>query len=298
MATFATNNADLARYATRPGYATWIQLISMPIAYGIIGFFGIFVTSASQVIFGELFWDPNGLLDEFLIQDYSSRRRAGVFFIALGFSFAQVTTQIFANLIAAGNDTSALLPKYINIRRGAIICLVLAFAITPWNLLRTSFTFTSYLGSYQIFLSSIIGVIVSDYFFVRRGLINVPDLFKRSKLGDYYYTYGWNWRAYAAYIAGIVPCFPGFLHACGLESIPLGAQRLYVFALPVGIVTAGVVYGVLCHLSPPPGGMRRSWCEAGYAGTNAGLETLGEDLSYEEGKVVSAKASEKPDRLD
>jgi nucleobase:cation symporter-1, NCS1 family len=131
MATFATNNADLTRYARRPNDALWTQILGMPAAFGVIGFFGIFITSASGVIFGSIQWDPNSILDQFLTTDYSAGRRAGVFFIAAGFSFAQVTTQIFANLIAAGNDTAALLPRYINIRRGAIVCLVLSFAITP-----------------------------------------------------------------------------------------------------------------------------------------------------------------------
>lgn len=259
--TFATNNSDLTRYARKPNDALWTQLIGMPVAFGVVGFFGIFVTSSSQVIFGEVMWDPNALLDKFLTTDYSPGRRAAVFFIGAGFSFAQVTTQIFANLIAAGNDTAALLPRYVNIRRGAIICLILSFAITPWNLLKTSFTFTSYLGSYQIFLSSIIGVVLADYFYVRRGRLVVPDLFSRDHQGLYWYTGGVNWRGYAAYIIGIIPCLPGFLYQVGVKSVPLGAQRLYVFAMPVGIVVAAVAYAGLCHLSPPPGGLRKQWGE-------------------------------------
>ncbi|CAM1501695.1 Fc.00g036790.m01.CDS01 [Cosmosporella sp. VM-42] len=261
FSTFATNNSDLTRYATRANDALWTQIIGMPVAFGVVGFFGIFVTSSSQVIFGEINWDPNGILDSFLTTDYSPSRRAGVFFIALGFSFAQVTTQIFANLIAAGNDTAALLPRYVNIRRGAVICLVLSFAITPWNLLKTSFTFTSYLGSYQIFLSSIIGVILSDYFLVRRGHIVVQNLFTRDPNGLYWYNSGINWRAYAAYITGIIPCLPGFLFQVGVKSIPLGARRLYVFALPIGIIVSGIAYAIFCHISPPPGMMVEGWHE-------------------------------------
>lgn len=261
FATFATNNSDLTRYARRPNDALWTQIIGMPVAFGVVGFFGIFVTSSSQVIFGEINWDPNGILDAFLLTDYSPRRRAGVFFIAPGFSFAQVTTQIFANLIAAGNDTAALLPRYVNIRRGAVICLVLSFAITPWNLLKTSFTFTSYLGSYQIFLSSIIGVILSDYFWVRRGYLIVSNLFTRDPQGLYWYHGGVNWRAYVAYIIGIIPCLPGFLFQVGVKSIPLGARRLYVFALPVGIIVPAIAYVVICHFSPPPGGVMKGWLE-------------------------------------
>lgn len=224
FATFATNNSDLTRYARRPGDALWTQIIGMPVAFAVVGFFGIFVTSSSGVIFNEIIWDPNRLLDRFLIVDYSAKTRTAVFFIAAGFSFAQVTTQIFANLIAAGNDTAALLPRYINIRRGAILCLVLSFAITPWNLLRSSISFTSYLASYQIFLSSIIGVLLCDYFWVRRGRLVLSDLFSRNRDGLYLYRGGVNWRAYVAYLTGIVPCLPGFLYHVGVRSIPIGAR--------------------------------------------------------------------------
>ncbi|KAF7554427.1 hypothetical protein G7Z17_g2889 [Cylindrodendrum hubeiense] len=288
FATFATNNSDLTRYARRPNDALWTQIIGMPVAFGVVGFFGIFVTSSSQVIFGEINWDPNGILDAFLTTDYSPRRRAGVFFIGLGFSFAQVTTQIFANLIAAGNDTAALLPRYVNIRRGAVICLVLSFAITPWNLLKTSFTFTSYLGSYQIFLSSIIGVILCDYFWVRRGYIVVPNLFTRDPKGLYWYHGGVNWRAYAAYVIGIIPCLPGFLFQVGVKSIPLGARRLYVFALPVGIIVSAITYAVICHFSPPPGGVMIGWQEdidsdLILSGEDAEVKSFGEDTTPTKG---------------
>ena len=111
MATFATNNADISRYARKPKDAWWTQLFGVPIAYGFIAFFGVFVTSASKPILGEIYWDPMMILDGFLTQSYDSATRAGVFFIALGFSYAQCTTMIFANLIAAGNDTSALWPR-------------------------------------------------------------------------------------------------------------------------------------------------------------------------------------------
>ncbi|KAF2793927.1 NCS1 nucleoside transporter family [Melanomma pulvis-pyrius CBS 109.77] len=253
MATFATNNADISRYARKPKDALWTQFFGMPIAFGVIAFFGIFVTSASKVIFGEVQWDPNLILDGFLTQSYDPKTRCGVFFIALGFSFAQVTTMIFANLIAAGNDTSAMWPKYINYRRGAIICMIIAFAINPWNLTKTSFAFTSYLGAYQIFLSNIIGVIISDYFFVRKGNYDIAGLFSTSHTGTFWYSQGWNWRAYAAYFAGIIPVFPGFLAQVGVKGVPLGAQRLYIFALPVGICVSASVYWGLCMWSPVEG---------------------------------------------
>jgi cytosine/uracil/thiamine/allantoin permease len=89
------------------------------------------VTSASQVIFGTTQWDPTATLDGFLTVSHDAQTRAGVFSITLGFSFAQVTTMIFANLISAGNHTAAMVPRFITYQRGAIICLIIGFAINP-----------------------------------------------------------------------------------------------------------------------------------------------------------------------
>ncbi|KAF2493422.1 hypothetical protein BU16DRAFT_551281 [Lophium mytilinum] len=253
MATFATNNADISRYARHPNDALWTQFFGLPLGYGLISFFGVFVTSSSKVIFGKILWDPNAILDGFLTMEYDSKTRTGVFFIALGFTFAQVTTMIFANLIAAGNDTAAMWPRFIKYRRSAVICMIIAFAINPWELTKTSFTFTSYLGSYQIFLSGVIGVIISDYFLVRKGNYDVNALFSTSRQGPYWYWHGMNFRAYTAYFTGIVPVFPGFLHSVGVSGIPLGAQRLYVFALPVGIIVSAIAYWGVCSIWPVEG---------------------------------------------
>lgn len=115
--------------------------------------------------------------------------------------------------------------------------------------------------SYQIFLSSILGVAMCDYYLVKKGYINVPDLFTSSKNGNYYYTYGFNWRAYTAYLAGIIPCFPGFLDNVGVKGIPKAAVRIYYLALVVGIFVAAGVYYALNWWKPPPGGMTKSWNE-------------------------------------
>lgn len=297
MSTFATNNADLTRYARRPSDALWTQAIGQPLAFGLIGFLGIFVTSASGAISGTVEWDPNTILDNFLVADYSSRRRAGVFFIAAGFSFAGVTSQVFANLITAGNDTAALLPRFINIRRGEIVTLILAFAMTPWNLMKSSFTFTSYLNSYQIFFSAIIGVLLADYYYVRRGYLQVHNLFSRDQNGPYWYSRGWNWRAYVAYVLGIIPNFPGFLYQVGVKSIPLGARRCYVFALPIGIVVSAVVYILVNIWSPPPGGLQKGWREDQSFDTLESTESfqrLSQDVSQQD-KKKGARGAEEAD---
>jgi NCS1 family nucleobase:cation symporter-1 len=84
------------------------------------------------------------------------------------------------------------------------ICQIISFAINPWFLLGSASIFISFLASYQVFLSSITGVLLCNYWIISRGYFNMPDLFVAKKTGNYYYTYGWNYRAYIAYVSHAV----------------------------------------------------------------------------------------------
>lgn len=101
----------------------------------------------------------------------------------------------------------------------------------PWNLLSSSNNFTTYLSSYSVFLSSIAGVLICDYYFVRKGYLQVNDLYSARKSGPYFYQFGINWRAYTAYIAGILINVVGFAGAIG-RKVPKGAQYIYKYVNP------------------------------------------------------------------
>lgn len=158
----------------------------------------------------------------------NSGARAGVFFIAFAFALAQLGTNIAANSVSAGSDMTALLPRFINIRRGGFVCAAVGLAMCPWNLLSSSNQFTTYLSSYAVFLSSIAGVLICDYYLVRKGYLQVKDLYNARRSGPYFYRYGINPRAYVAYIAGILINVVGFAGAIG-RTVPVGATYIYKY---------------------------------------------------------------------
>jgi nucleobase:cation symporter-1, NCS1 family len=163
------------------------------------------------------------LLQNFLDEPHvGSGARFGVFVIAAAFTLAQLGTNIAANSVSAGTDMTALLPRYINIRRGSYVCAAVGLAMCPWHLLSSSNNFTTYLSAYSVFLSSIAGVMVCDYYLVRRGYLLTRDLYSAQRTGPYWYTLGVHWRGYAAYIAGILINVVGFAGAVG-RKVPKGA---------------------------------------------------------------------------
>lgn len=130
FAALIMNDPDFARFAKTPKDALWSQLLTIPIGFGITSFIGIIVSSSSSVIYGEAVWNPLSLLDHFL-EGASSGQRFGIFIIALGFTLAQLGTNISANSVSAGTDLTALLPRYLNIRRGSYICAFIGLAMCP-----------------------------------------------------------------------------------------------------------------------------------------------------------------------
>lgn len=125
------NDPDFARFARKPRDALWSQLITIPVGFAVTSFIGIIVSSSSNVIYGQPIWNPLTLLSNFLI-GASSGERFGVFVIATAFALAQLGTNIAANSVSAGTDMTALLPRYLNIRRGGYICAAVGLAMCPW----------------------------------------------------------------------------------------------------------------------------------------------------------------------
>ncbi|CAF3115429.1 unnamed protein product [Rotaria sp. Silwood2] len=251
FATLIVNNPDYTRFATSPSAVFWPQILTIPISFSVTCFIGVIVGSSSNVIFGQAIWNPLDLLGKFLDNQPTAGTRAGVFFISVAFALAQLGVNIAANSVSAGSDLTALLPKFLNIRRSGYICAVIGLFICPWNLLASSSTFTIYLSAYSTFLSSVVGVMISDYYFVRKGYLDIEELYSGSKKGAYYFTLGVNWRAYVAYIAGILINVVGFAGAVGAR-VPTAAQNMYHLNFYLGFIVSSLIYYGLCKLSPVP----------------------------------------------
>ena len=121
----------------------------------------------------------------------------------------------------------------------------------PRNLLSSSNNFTTYLSAYSVFLSSIAGVIICDYYIVRKGYLQIKDLYSAQSHSPYYFTFGFHWRGYTAYICGILINIVGFVGAIG-KPVPKGATYIYNLNFFCGFLVAGATYWALCKVSPIP----------------------------------------------
>jgi len=261
FATLIINDPDFSRFAGKPRDAFWSQLFAIPAGFALTSFIGIIVSSSSTVIYGgDPIWDPLMLLEKF-IEHGNSAERFGVFVIAAAFSLAQLGTNIAANSVSAGTDMTALLPRWLNIRRGGYICAAVGLAMCPYTLLTSSNQFTTYLSAYSVFLSSIAGVMITDYYLVRRGYLELKELYDGRKTGPYYFHFGVHWRAYAAYIGGILINVVGFAGEVGTD-VPIGATYIFNVNFFAGFGVSSVMYWGLCKIWPVPACSDR-WMEVG-----------------------------------
>ena len=149
--TFTLNIPDLTRYARNPRTATIAQAISLPVCMTLIYLLGVVMAASSQVVYGQIQWNPIMIV-------LSWDNRAAKFFAGLLFAFAMIGTNVAGNSIAFANDTMALFPKYMNLRRGQLLCAILGFVICPWKIEARAQRFLGFLNGYSApFLGPVAG---------------------------------------------------------------------------------------------------------------------------------------------
>ncbi len=232
--TMALSIPDFSRYAKSQRDQIIGQALGLPVTMALFSFIGAAVTSATLVIFGARIADPIELMS----------RVGGPFTVIiamLGLAIATLTTNIAANVVAPANGFSNLAPRAISFKMGALITAVIGILMMPWRLYSdaAAYIFTWLIG-YGALLGPVAGIMIADYFVLRRNRLDVEALYRRG--GPYEYRGGVNWVAIVALILGIAPNLPGFLNALGVvEASPL-AKGVYDWAWFVGFGLAAVVY--------------------------------------------------------
>lgn len=225
-ATLSLNIPDFSRYAKSQRAQILGQAIGLPPTMALYSFIGVAVTSATIVIFGEAIWDPVVLLSKF-------HNPFVVIVSLLSLIVATLTTNIAANVVSPANDFANLYPKKITFVRGGLMTAILGIVIMPWKLLSdySAYIFGWLIG-YSSFLGPIAGILICDYFLVKKKKLNVIDLYKRN--GEYEYTNGFNLKAIFALCAGVFVALIGLM-------VP-SLRFLYDYAWFVGFAISFVVY--------------------------------------------------------
>jgi NCS1 family nucleobase:cation symporter-1 len=229
-ATVALNIPDFTRYARSQRSQMLGQALGLPTTMTFYSVIGVAVTSATAIIFGQAIWDPVQVLARL-------GNPVAVVIAMLALLLATLNVNVAANLVSPSNDFSNLSPRLISFRTGGLITCVVGIAVfQPWKLLANYSNYIfGWLVGYSGFLGPIAGVMICDYFIVRKKILLVEDLYLRARF--YEFSGGINWRAMAALAAGAGLAFIGLV-------VP-SLRALYDYAWFVGFGTSFVVYWTL-----------------------------------------------------
>ena len=239
-ATLSLNIPDFTRYAQSQKSQINGQIIGLPASMTFFAFVGVIVTSATAIIYGQTEWDIVKLAGRF-------DSKLMVTFAMIGIIISTLATNIAANIVSPANDFANLSPKRINFRLGGFITGIIGVLIFPWKLIAdpNGYIFT-WLIAYSSLLGPVGGIMIVDYFFIRKKELYAVDLY--SEQGEYTYTKGFNFKAIIALLLGIIPNGPGFLLQIKVISatvFPEWISHLYNYAWFVGFGVSGLVYYLL-----------------------------------------------------
>jgi NCS1 family nucleobase:cation symporter-1 len=242
-ATLALNIPDFSRFARSQRDQFVGQALGLPTSMGLYALIGVLVTSATVIIYGKAIWDPLDLLATFT-------NPIIVIISMLALAAATLSTNVAANVVGPANDFSHVWPKLISFRTGGLITGIIGILMQPWRLVETTNAYIyNWLIAYGSLLGAVGGILIVDYYLIRRTKLDLPGLYRRS--GSYWYDQGFNWRAIVALAIGISLCGPGFLGKVRAMQVPQIWLNLYDYAWFISLAVAGAVYAILMSVSRP-----------------------------------------------
>ena len=242
-ATLSLNIPDFTRYARSQRSQMLGQALGLPLTMTAFAFIGVAVTSATLLIYGQAIPNPVELMSRF-------NSVAIILFATAVIFAAQLTTNMAANVVSPSNDFSNLNPKLISYVTGGLITAVIGILMMPWKLMASmgAYIFTWLIG-YSGLMGAIAGILICDYWVLRKQKLSLADLFDTH--GHYSYSNGINWRAMIALVLAIAPVVPGFIQAAttpgGQVTEPTFFDALYTYAWFVTFGLGFVIYYALMN---------------------------------------------------
>jgi NCS1 family nucleobase:cation symporter-1 len=241
--TLSLNMPDFTRFGRSQRDQAVGQVLGLPTTMTLFAILAVITASATAIVYGEAIFNPVDLA-------------------------ARFDSPIF-NLVSPSYDFSNTFPKLISFRTGGIITAIIGILIQPWYLFSTPeiYIFT-WLGFYGGATGAIAGVLIADYWVIRRTDLRLADLF-RTDGGAYRYAAGWNWRAVVALAVGIFLAVGGAYSATAADGSATGpfpaagllsflkielpwGGFLYDYNWVVGLLVAFILYWILATFFPQP----------------------------------------------
>jgi NCS1 family nucleobase:cation symporter-1 len=259
--TLSLNMPDFTRFGRSQREQAIGQAAGLPTTMTLFPLIGVLTVSATVVVYGEAIWDPAALVAKI-------DNVAIVLFMLFTFALATLSTNVAANVVSPSYDFSNAWPSRISFRTGGIITGIIGILIMPWYLFSDpSIYIFTWLGTYGGLTGAIAGVLIADYWLIRKRNLKLVDLYRPD--GIYRYAGGWNWRAVVALVVGAFFAIGGaYTPAGGTGPFPetgvlpflkwdlmIGdfTFNLYDYSWVVAFVVGFVLYWIFARFIPQKG---------------------------------------------
>lgn len=238
FSSMAVNMPDFGRFS-KNRLAGGHQFLALPVIGTLGALTPIFVTSAAQELWGKFQWYMPAVIANF-------DSRAAKFFTSFSFMLATIGNQVAAGSYPFSNDVTGLWPKYINIFRATLFISLFCILSTPWNIIKNAAGLLAFLSGYSCLMGPLAGVMTTDYYIIKKGKLNIHAMYQDGPEGIYWYTGGFNIRAFIAFGIAVAPLMPGFAKSINNDLDVGGAWQIYAFAWLYGFTTSALSYYVIC----------------------------------------------------
>lgn len=191
------NFADFSRFMTSRKAMERANFLGLPINFALFALVTVVTTSGALKVFGELITDPVHLVARL---DNATAILLG----ALTFMTATIATNIVANFVSAAMDLTNLAPKYLTFRRAGVLASLISVAVMPWKLYANPVMIQYTLGTLGSFIGPIFGLIICDYYLIRKQTLDIDSLYTEDPRGAYWYSNGFNLRAIVALVLAAI----------------------------------------------------------------------------------------------
>lgn len=230
VATYATmllNFCDFTRFAASAKAVVRGNFWGIPVNFAAFAAISITMTIGTVVVFGQAITDPALIIAK--VPDTAVLVAGAVMFIV-----ATIGVNVVLNFVSPAYDLANVWPKHITFKRGGMISAVLALLVMPWNLYSNPVVVNYFLGGLGAFLGPLFGIMAADYYLIRRGHVDIRELYRADESGQHFFRRGVNPKAIGVFV-------PTAALAAVLALVPAFAD-IAPFSWPIGVVLSAAAY--------------------------------------------------------
>ncbi|WP_251032713.1 cytosine permease [Bacillus sp. ISL-7] len=224
--------SDVTRYSRTNKGQSCGQIVGILITYLLFAVASITIIVGSEIAFGVPIWNVLEVINRF-------DSKFAIILSLLTICLTTLSVNIVGNIIPAGYQLASLAPKKLNFKSGAFIGTIIGLLIMPWKLMESPTSIFTFLNMIGGMLSPVIGVMLADYFIIKKREINLQELYFPNSKGRF--SNGVNWPALLTTLfAGCTSLIGRFIDIL---------EPIYNISWFTGIIVSVVLYLLFIYLN-------------------------------------------------